>query len=280
MGAAADPQALADVLITLVERAVAQAQQMPAAVGALLAETLSAAGDTATDAVQLTEDPMRRLRELVAPPDWNTLLLFGMMRLVEADPEKRLALHAVRAAGDWSAGYRLTFTTAGTTASLTLAVLDAQAPHRGVIIDVAGTTPITSSPEGPLVVEVTPGGAGRWQIPVGGPIPAPAGAGSCRLKLILRLGREVPAPDGVSVSVGDLWISVVLPSAGLGWTATAGFGTSEQPGLALTVEPEALLPPDLVRIVAVSPIQESCTPTLTLRAGAPPELHPGHRGVV
>lgn len=272
MGAGADPDALADLLIGLANRALAQAQQMPAAVSDLLAETLRTAGD----AVEIAEGTMRRLRELVAPPDWTTLLLFGMVRLVELD--RRLALHAMPAKGDWSAGYRLTFTDQGTTASLTLAVLDGQALHHGVILEVNGAEKLTSS-EGPMVVEVMPGGAGRWEIPVGGPPSAPDVARTCQLKLTLRLGRTVAAPEAISMTIGDLWISVALPTARLPWMATAGFGDAKQPGLALTVNPEALLP-DLVRIVTVSPVQESYTPTLTVRAGAPPELILGHRGAV
>ncbi|GAA2845814.1 hypothetical protein Acy02nite_47480 [Actinoplanes cyaneus] len=96
MGTGADPQALADLLIGLADRALAHAQQMPAAVGDLLAETLQAAADTAEDAAELTKDAVRRLHDLVAPPDWNTLLLFGMVRLVELDRTRRLVLHAVR----------------------------------------------------------------------------------------------------------------------------------------------------------------------------------------
>ena len=276
----ATPDTIGDVLGQLVQAAADAA----AAVPDRLASVFDQAGRTVADVVQEAEalpaDALAKLKQLIDPPDWSSLLIFILVKISELDPA-HLSVGSMRPDG-WSRVVTLTYTLEpGKAVTIGFGMTDPAPAKHGFVLKATADLTTDNVPLGPLNFSVTSNGMASWELPFSGGVTPPVEQASIIASLFWDPKLSVgDSTAGVSVGVLRLRAALsTLPGAPL-YQLTLGLGDeSARPGAEAKIDLSKLLGA-LGAVVHITAVDESYSPKLTLIQGAGPQFSLGEKSSV
>lgn len=271
----ATPDTIGDVVGQIIQEAARQAADQPAKLQDLFDQVEQQAGQIADQVAAMPAALLQKLKDLLDPPDWWSLLVLVLVKLSELDA--RLSVGTMKPAG-WSRMVTLTFTQApGRALTAGLALTDPGTTH-GFLLKADADIDSGALEVGPLALSIKTTGAASWTMAFGGPVAKPAEQATINVDLSWDPGIAV-GDDRAGVTLGALRATVALSSVtGTPLYAVAlGLGDENaKPGAEAMVDLGKVLGV-LGTIVHIQKIDESYSPKLTLTQGAGPQFTLGQK---
>lgn len=274
----AGPDTIGTVLDQIVSEVAALATEKSDEVRKALDDAGRELAHQADEAEKLPADIVRRIKDLVDPPDFWSLLLFVLVKISEVDPT-HLSVGTMHPDG-WSRMVTLTYTTDGpdpSTFTVGLAVTDPGFKH-GLVLK--ASAPIEVDFGSGLHVSVTAQDKADWTWEFGGSVESPAA--SAVVDVDVSWKSPIPPllnPVG-DLTVGPLHLHVTLaksPTEPL-YRLALGLGVPADPGLHAMLHAGHALGA-LSTIVNITDLDERYSPVIALAAGQEPMFTLGHSGL-
>lgn len=257
-------------LEALLQQGLNQAAGQAGRLGDILTEAINDAQQEAGQIAELPQQLLDKLKQAAADPkDWLSLMIMAALQLQKlVGPQ--LKVGAWDPGDNWSRALILTYTQplpAGQSAELSLSIALGQATNGFIIATHDG--PQLTKAEEPLELSFSGTGDVEFRIPIGGAPTLKQGAGSVTAQLTLTRAILPQTDPSFGVSVGKPSVGGQIAAAAntpIAWSAKAWFGAPGQPGLGAKVDLTSFLG-DLAKVIAVSPVDESYSPSLTIASG-------------
>jgi hypothetical protein len=278
---------LASALTSLLSQAADDAANQAAAAPDRVNQMLGDALVGAEKEVELAEAQLQQLKQAAQHPDWLGLITFALVRLVELAGDPRLTVIAYQPGGGLGKALGVRYllpVPGGTDARLVLAFATTDGGSAGIAISATGS-PALDLDAGPVHIHASVPGSGDWLIPFGGGIPAPAGLATVDLAAQLRDPMVQQSQDGLTLGVGVPKLAASLSAGGGGgptWSmklSLEGAGGPSIAGVRAVVDLSSFIGPDLSRIIALTPLDERYSPSVSLATGTAPSVDLGHSGL-
>jgi hypothetical protein len=279
----ATPTTVGDVARTLLDQAITEAAQQPTELANLF-QQLGKDATTIVDQVeQLPGDVLPTLQSPpFSPPDWWSLLVFLMARLVASAHDPHLSLGYRHPAG-WSRMLTLTYSAdldGSVAATVGVAIADPGVTH-GIWLQVLEDFTFTTA-IGALSLHVTGSGQADFTYSPGATTALPDRNGSIDIDLSWAPWNSDLdlAGGGFTFTMGPLHLHLTLTTpANPLYTMSLGLGAVTTPGVAATLDVGKALGSTLASFITISPIDESYSPQLILTQGGAPRFSLGHDGI-
>jgi hypothetical protein len=276
-----------DTVGTVLDQLIAEVSALAADKADQVRQTLDDAGRKATDVVndaeKLPDEVVQKIKDLVDPPDWWSLLLVILVEISKLDPH--LSVGTMRPEG-WSRMVTLTYVTDPPdekTFTLGLAITDRDLKHG---IALKASAPMTVDFGSDLRLRVAADAKTDWTWEFGGAVTPPGADGKLDVDLSWRPPLpELDEPAG-GFSVGPLHLHATLakrPPLPL-YTVALGLGVAAEPGRPPLPGVSAKLHPGqalgaLATFVQITDLEETYSPEVRLAQGQAPQFTLGHTGL-
>ncbi len=282
----ATPSTVGDVLRTLLDQAIREAGEQPGHLNDLF-QQMGRDADTIVDKVEkLPGDALDALHKPpFQPPDWWSLLVFLMVRIVDLLGDDHLSL-GYRHPDGWSRMLTLTYSEDplnpddSAAATVGVAVTDPDVTH-GIWLQVLKDFTFSKATSS-LALQITANGQADWKYTFGAAMTPPGPQANVDIDIRWTPWNPDlhPAGGAFGFDVGPIHLHLSLTSPqGPLYTVTLGLGTDNAPGVEASLDVGQALGPALRSFVNIAPIDESYSPQLVLTQGAGPQFSLGHRGI-
>jgi hypothetical protein len=282
----ATPTTIGTVLQKLLDQAIREAGEQPGHLSDFFQQIGRDAGTIVDEVKKIPGEALDALRSPpFRPPDWWSLLVFLMVRIVDLIGDPHLSL-GYRHPEGWSRMLTLTYaedaddpdnTAAGTVG---VAVTDPGVTH-GIWLQVLKDFTFAKSVAG-LQIQITANGNADWKYIFGAAMTPPGPVAHVEIDVRWTPWNPDlhPAGGAFGFDVGPIHLHLTLSSPGGPlYAVTLGLGVDGQPGVEASLDVERALGPALGSFVDISPLDESYSPQLILTQGASPQFSLGHRGI-